>query len=421
MFGKKNRMYLAKQLPSSSFNPARFHGLDAARAIALLIGVFHHGIESFISYAKWDWITQDSQSNLLLDILFYVSHVFRMQAFFLMAGFFAHLLLSKKGYWGFVLNRGKRLVLPFFLFWPVLYASIYYLWVWGIQYVKHCSYLQAVAQLPDYMVFSKGFPLVHLWFLYFLILFCAGVMISVPIIRRIDAQEKLRKGIDRFLSFTMRRWWGSLLIGLPMVIPMLGMRDWFGVDTSASGLMPKIAPFFLYGMYFTLGWFLYRQITLLQNIEKFRTSNLVLGISLIVLLIVLNLLLADPTPSSAGIILAILNTLYAFASITTAFAFIGYMMAHFSKPSATIRHLSDASYWGYLIHLPIVGFFQIIVAPYGLFWPLKLALIFAPSLVILMMSYSYGVQNTILGVLLNGKKRKGKEEMVLALNPNKDG
>jgi len=413
-------MPLAKQLTLSSINPDRFHGLDAARAIALLIGIFHHGIESFISYAKWDWITQDSQSSFLLDILFYVSHVFRMQAFFLMAGFFAHLLMSRKGYWGFVTNRAKRLVLPFLLFWPILYASTYYLWVWGIQYLKHCSYLQAVAKLPDYMIWSKGFPLMHLWFLYFLILFCVGVVILRPIIPRIDTREKLRYAIDRFLLFTMKRWWGSLIIGLLMVIPMLGMRDWFGVDTSASGLMPRIAPFLLYGMYFTLGWFLYRQITLLQNIEKFRTSNLILGISFIVFLIVLNLLLADPSPSTSGIILAVLNTLYAFASITTALAFIGYMLAYFSLPNASIRYLSDASYWGYLIHLPIIGFFQIIVAPYDLFWALKLLLIFAPSLIILMMSYQFGVRNTMFGVLLNGKRRAEKEDIIFTPIPSKN-
>ena len=118
---------------------------------------------------------------------------------------------------------------------------------------------------------------------------------------------------------------------------------------------------------------------LLKNIEKFRSSNLILGICLIVLLIVLNLLLADPSPSNAGLILAVLNALYAFASITTAFAFIGYMMAYFSSSNARMRYLSDASYWGYLIHLPVIGFFQIIVAQYEITWALKLILIFRPK------------------------------------------
>src|SRR5687768_16886642 len=93
-------MTIAKQPIDLQFAPTlseRYHGLDAARAIALLIGIFHHGIESFVTYVKWDWVTQDSQSNIVLDLLFYVSHVFRMQAFFLMSGFFVHLLVTRKG------------------------------------------------------------------------------------------------------------------------------------------------------------------------------------------------------------------------------------------------------------------------------------------------------------------------------------
>ena len=408
---------------SSSLRPftmERFHGLDAARAIALFIGIFHHGIESFISYAKWDWITEDSQSSFLLDILFYASHTFRMQAFFLMAGFFAHLLLLRKGYWGFVMNRTKRLVLPLLLFWPFLYLITFHLWVWGKQYLKHISHAEAVAELPEYMVLSKGFPFMHLWFLYFLILFCAGVAIVRPIINRIDKREKLRHTVDRFFAYSLERQWGSLLVGLFLVIPMLGMRDWFGVDTSASGFIPRMAPFILYGMYFTVGWFIYRQVQLLKNLEKFRSSNLILGSAFIILLIVLNLLLADPSPSNAPVILAMLNTLYAFASITTAFAFIGYMMAYFSSTNPRKRYLSVASYWGYLIHLPILGFFQILVAQYDLFWALKLILIFAPSITLVMVSYRYGVRNTGLGLLLNGEKKVGKENTILRLMPDKN-
>jgi glucans biosynthesis protein C len=403
----------------SPFNTERFHGLDAARAIALLIGIFHHGIESFISYAKWDWITEDSQSSLLLDILFYASHVFRMQAFFLMAGFFAHLLFTRKGLWGFVTNRAKRLVLPFIIFWPILYMITFHLWVWGIQYLKNNSYADAVAELPAYMVMSKGFPFMHLWFLYFLILFCTGVVMLKPIVDQIDKKEKLRRAIDRFLIYIMERWWGSMIIGLFMVMPMLGMRDWFGVDTSASGVLPRIAPFILYGMYFTLGWFIYRQVRLLKAIEKFRVTNLIFGISLVALLIVLNLLLADPSPSNTVIILGLLNALYAFASITTALAFIGYMIAYFSSPNPRMRYMSDASYWGYLVHLPIIGFFQIMVAQYDITWSLKLIVIFVPSIILLMLSYRYGVRNTRLGFLLNGEKKPGKENTVLKLLPNK--
>lgn len=68
-----------------------------------------------------------------------------------------------------------------------------------------------------------------------------------------------------------------------------------------------------------------------------------------------------------------------------------------------VRYLSDASYWCYLIHLPVVVFFQILVAPYGWHWAGKLALILLPGFAVLLLSYHYLVRRTWLGKFLNGR------------------
>ncbi|QMU31187.1 acyltransferase family protein [Adhaeribacter radiodurans] len=397
----------------SSFQPTlksatqteRFHGLDATRTFALLIGIFHHGIESLVTYVNNDWATQDSQSSIVLDILFYVSHVFRMQTFFLLSGFFVHLLYHRKGETAFIRNRSKRLLLPFLLFWPLLYGLNWSLWVWGIQRVTQLSRPEAIAKLPGFMVWEQGFPLMHLWFLYFLILFCLLVVLVRPIMENwIDPAHRIRLFFDRLLAKCLQNWWGSLALGILMIGPMLGMTDWFGVDTSASGIVPRWASFTVYGLYFTLGWFLHRQPGLLNNFRKFRLVNLGWSVALIGALITINLLYAEPNAAVAQIILAVLNTVYAFASMTTALAFIGYMMVYFSEPKPLIRYLSDSAYWGYLIHLPVVVFFQILVAPYAWHWLLKLGFIFGPSSIILWLTYQYGVRHTWLGALLNGKR-----------------
>jgi hypothetical protein len=401
---------LTANQPQSNSQPSldstRFHALDAVRTFALLIGIVHHGMESFVTYAKWDWVTQDSQSSVVLDVLFYVSHVFRMQAFFLMSGFFAHLLYHRRGPREFLVNRTKRLALPFLLFWPILYVINWYLWVWGRQQVGNLLWQQAIAKLPDFMVWEKGFPLMHLWFLYFLILFCLCVVIIRPAVEHwFDSSQRIRISIDRTLAFLLARWWGGLALGLLMVVPMLGMTDWFGVDTSASGLMPRWAPFVLYGLYFTLGWFLHRQTKLLAYFQRFRLVNLLISGLLISTLIILNLLYSEPAnPIDVGRVLAGLNTLYAFASIVTVSAFIGYVMAYFDKPSSRIKYLADSAYWGYLVHLPVVAFLQVVVAPYDWLWPIKLVLILGITGILLELTYRFGVRSTWLGLLLNGKR-----------------
>ncbi|MEO8475284.1 MAG: hypothetical protein ABI477_23985 [Chryseolinea sp.] len=58
----------------------------------------------------------------------------------------------------------------------------------------------------------------------------------------------------------------------------------------------------------------------------------------------------------------------------------------------------------YLIHLPVVVFFQILVAPLDIHWIFKVLLIVIPSFVILLVSYRFLVRFTWVGKLLNGKK-----------------
>jgi hypothetical protein len=402
------------QSETSHTTLVRHHGLDAARAVALFIGIFHHGIESFISYVKWDWITQDTQESIILDILFYVSHVFRMQAFFLMSGFFAHLLLKKLGTGGFMVNRAKRLVLPFVIFWPILYFTTYNLWVWGIHTLRDSTTEQKVAELPDYMLLSHGFPLMHLWFLYFLILYCVLVVVYQTLISRmIDPHNRIARMLIKAVSYCSPKWWGSLLIGLIMVLPMLGMTDEFGVDTSASSLIPMLAPFVLYGLYFLLGWIIFLVPQLWNSMSRFKSQNLLTSIVLIVLLIGLNLAVKGTSLMSPILVNGLINFVYAFASVTAVFAFIGFMISCFSSASLRIRYLSDSSYWGYLIHLPLVGFFQILVAPYDWFWGFKLVLIFVPVIILLYISYKYFVRTTIIGRLLNGATKSQQ----LKVNP----
>jgi uncharacterized membrane protein YjfL (UPF0719 family) len=189
-----------------------------------------------------------------------------------------------------------------------------------------------------------------------------------------------------------------------MVGPMLGMTDGFGVDTSASGLIPRLAPFVLYGVYFALGWIMFKRLDLMNSMSRFKRQNLTAAISLIIVLVGVNLALMGTSSLHTGVGRGLINILYAFASISAVFAFIGYMTAYFSAHIPKIRYLSDASYWGYLIHLPLVGYFQILVAPYEWFWAMKLVLIFIPVILIIFISYKYLVRTTGIGVLLNGSK-----------------
>ena len=95
--------YLPQPVVTSS---TRIHALDAARGLALLIGIVYHSLESLIPFKVYN-VAQDTQTSTLLDGIYYLCHIFRMPVFFLMAGYFAHLLYHHRRPQGFLINRTK--------------------------------------------------------------------------------------------------------------------------------------------------------------------------------------------------------------------------------------------------------------------------------------------------------------------------
>ena len=100
----------------------RWNDLDAVRALALLLGVALHGVMSFMTPRIW--LVGDTVTSTGADVLFYVIHMFRMTTFFVLAGFFARLMMQKKGVAKFISNRLKRVALPLLVFWPIVLAAI---------------------------------------------------------------------------------------------------------------------------------------------------------------------------------------------------------------------------------------------------------------------------------------------------------
>src|SRR6185437_1217376 len=147
----------------------RWHDLDAVRAFALLSGVALHGVMSFMQPRVW--IVADHATSTGADVLFYVIHIFRMTLFFLLAGFFARLMMERKGVAGFVGNRLKRIALPLVAFWPLVMAGIIAMLI----VANPPAAGSAPPPPPPFGV--KTFPLTHLWFLYALLLLYTGAVI----------------------------------------------------------------------------------------------------------------------------------------------------------------------------------------------------------------------------------------------------
>lgn len=100
---------------------------------------------------------------------------------------------------------------------------------------------------------------------------------------------------------------------------------------------------------------------------------------------------------------AIVQPAYAW---TMSLGLIGLFHRFCSRPSPVVSWLSDASYWMYLAHLPLVMGGQLIIRD----WPLpavtKFLLLMAAVTAILLASYQWCVRYTLIGTGLNGPRRR---------------
>ena len=96
---------------SEPASPERLHGLDAVRGYALLLGVVFHATLPFLP-GPAAWPVSDQHRSVLALVVFYVAHIFRMTTFFLIAGFFAHMVVHRRGLSAFAKDRARRILVP---------------------------------------------------------------------------------------------------------------------------------------------------------------------------------------------------------------------------------------------------------------------------------------------------------------------
>ena len=86
------------------------------------------------------------------------------------------------------------------------------------------------------------------------------------------------------------------------------------------------------------------------------------------------------------------------------FLTLGIFNTLIKRPNKIISYLADASYWLYLVHLPLVIYLQVAFAELSLHWLIKLMSICMLTLILSLVMYVAFVRSTVIGKVLNGKK-----------------
>ena len=391
----------------------RLHYLDATRAFALLLGIVFHASLSFMPVFI-GWAVMDVSTSYIAGGFALISHTFRMALFFLIAGFFSAMVLHKTRTRDFLQSRAVRLGVPFIVGWFLLRPLLVSGWIAGGQSMRgevdiSASFSQGFASLTNLP--HELFVGTHLWFLYYLILFTLSAIALRSCVLRIpglhEATLALGNKLIRFLAGAKS---APLLLAVPTACCLWWMNHW-GIDTPDKSLVPLWPVFCLYFGCFLIGW------AFLHNRERFQVySRLSLSNGVFALISISVLIALTPYESQPGYECYLwVKALFCLAYGTTMWTLIpltlGLCKKLFSSPKAWISYLSNASYWLYLIHLPLVVALQIAVAELSFHWGVKWAMVCGGTIVIGLLTYEAGVKNTMIGDILNGRNRSSKTSL----------
>src|SRR5262249_2384867 len=121
------------------------------------------------------WPIEDQATSPVYDLFVLIVHCFRIPLFFVLSGFFASMVWERRGAWGFVAHRTKRLVLPFVAGMAVIVPLVHVAWVYGTTATDPSHPALAGEVMKFYREHFRHAVAwgSHLWFLYYLILYSA--------------------------------------------------------------------------------------------------------------------------------------------------------------------------------------------------------------------------------------------------------
>ncbi|MGE4430096.1 MAG: acyltransferase family protein [Sphingobium sp.] len=171
----------------------REHHWDFLRAVLMLLGVPYH---VFLSYrAGQTWIVTSGEGGAAYAWLAEIIHLFRMPVFFIVAGYFAALLLSRRDPGVWFKGRLMRLGIPFVTCLLLLNPLMNF----ACELSVFPNPRDAWASFLHNSATSGGYWVRHLWFLIVLLYFCALAACAVRFFPALK-QARLPQSADQWLA-----------------------------------------------------------------------------------------------------------------------------------------------------------------------------------------------------------------------------
>jgi glucan biosynthesis protein C len=382
----------------------RFYSLDAVRSGMMLLGIFYHASSVYYFLFGQSLVTRslrNAQTSVMLIYIDRALHIFRMPIFFVMAGFFGALLYTRRGPGGVIANRARRVLVPLAVAWLLLAPAI----KGGILFAAAARSAEPFARVLDYLAAMRLYDdrtLYHLWFLYDLLIFYTGALVVTWVSRRIDARFRRRANgaFRRILQST----WRPVLLGLPTIMILEAMPR--GDISRDLAFVPDARVLFIYSMFFAFGWLLYGSADLLPSFARHAPRQVALAALLFP--VFLAAYGKGPRGSLAHLVTSSTDAMITWLCL---FGLVGLAVRYLDRPTPMIRYLSDASYWLYLVHYPLVIWIAGALSRVEMAGALKVLVNLAITVSILLISYHYWVRPTFIGEWLNGRRAAARRPL----------
>jgi len=347
----------------------REHHWDAIRALLMLLGIPYHVAMAY--RAGQTWIMNSGEGAQVFTWLAQVIHAFRMPAFFIIAGYFAALLLSRRapGTWwqGRLVRLGVPFVATILTLNPLLNLFCE---------LSNFSWMAALRSWDHESSTSGGYWVRHLWFLIVLIYFSTVAALLCRFLPRLRAAT-LSARVDGLLARNL----ALTVVGVALLVGLWegAAIEWFymkGLNTNLIQQILRIDQTIEFLPYFLLGCFIARAPALKQALYRFSPTVALFALAALALDLAFSNMLWPPYGRFLDTLAAIGLTQLLVATIKQ----IG------DRPSPLVQEMVRASFVIYLFHLPIIA--GLVVAGKGLAMPLGLK---AGLVMTLTLTLSYGI------------------------------
>ena len=353
----------------------------------MLLGIPLHACLAY-GEIEYFWVLKDQSHSHLIDQGLNFLRLFRMPLFFAISGFFSALTIDKGL---FLEKRTKRLLAPLLVFFFIIIVPLKLAWLamevpdklyafdlpYLIEHFKNSFFAPS-----DGSHFRHSPNWGHLWFLLYLFLLS---LISVP--------------IRKYIKFDFSRFGGLLTFCIISTFLSYFLMKSHWVDQPFK-MYPLPSLIMYYGTFYFFGWKLF----------KFKDLSLSKGLSYTFLIVgaILALLRSNLEVNTHLGFYEIthsnwqLNALATLATWSLVLGIIYTFKQIFNKESKAISYFVQGSYFIYLIHLPIIILFQIILNRVDSHWAIEFSITTLASLFFSVVIYHYFVKGKFIDRFLKG-------------------